>query len=266
MKWTEILKISKSQLTTYLQCPRKYKFQYVEGRPWEFLPSALLFGRAIHEAIALFYVQLKEEGKTPSSEELINRFHSSWEEGAANELVRYTAKENEEDLRQTGEKILKLFREKAQPRRILGVEMPFTVDLVHPDTGEISDVKLIGYLDLVEEDDDGHPIVVETKTAAKKYSDRQGNSQLNGFTYAYALKQMGLVSAEDSLLFRYDILTKTKTPAFQQIFFVRDSSDDHRFLRQIHEVLHAIENEVFFANYGWWCDGCPFQTACFSSR
>jgi len=37
--WGEILKISKSQLTTYLQCPRKYRFQYVEGRDWEFIFS-----------------------------------------------------------------------------------------------------------------------------------------------------------------------------------------------------------------------------------
>lgn len=260
--WGEILKVSKSQLTTYLQCPRKYHFQYVEGRKWEFLPSSLLFGRAVHEAAALFYVRVMEERTKPTADELVERFHQSWDEGSSEQLLKFSAKESAAGLRSAGEQILRLFHENVEPRKIYAVEMPFTVDLVDPDSGELSDVKLIGYLDLIEQDDDGNLIVVETKTSSKRYSERDGNNRLNGFTYSYAVKQLGLVRGDDTLLFRYDILVKTKEPAFQQIFFTRDQADDRRFLRQIHDVLYAIDRQVFFANYGWWCDGCPFQIAC----
>jgi CRISPR/Cas system-associated exonuclease Cas4 (RecB family) len=43
--WSSMLRISKSQIQTYLICPRKFWFQYVVGAMPEFLPASLPFGR-----------------------------------------------------------------------------------------------------------------------------------------------------------------------------------------------------------------------------
>lgn len=61
-KWTSLLRISKSQIQTYLICPRKFYFQYVMGAMPEFLPAALPFGIALHGAVAAFYRAIKETG------------------------------------------------------------------------------------------------------------------------------------------------------------------------------------------------------------
>ena len=46
--WSSLLRISKSQIQTYLICPRKFWFQYVVGQMPEFLPASLPFGSALH--------------------------------------------------------------------------------------------------------------------------------------------------------------------------------------------------------------------------
>jgi CRISPR/Cas system-associated exonuclease Cas4 (RecB family) len=54
-----MLRISKSQIQTYLICPRKFWFQYVVGAMPEFMPASLPFGRALHAAVALFLSVVK---------------------------------------------------------------------------------------------------------------------------------------------------------------------------------------------------------------
>ena len=75
--------------------------------------------------------------------------------------------------------------------------LPFCADLVDPLSGEISEVKLVGYIDLVEKDEEGNVIVAEIKTSAKRLSEFEGENKLDGFTYAYAVKQLGLASSGD---------------------------------------------------------------------
>jgi putative RecB family exonuclease len=49
--------LSYSQLALYLECPLKYKFRYLSegGYGDEGVPAALVFGSAIHKALAWFY-------------------------------------------------------------------------------------------------------------------------------------------------------------------------------------------------------------------
>ena len=44
--------ISYSGVGKYLRCPRSYKYRYLERAPPEIRASALVFGSAIHEALA----------------------------------------------------------------------------------------------------------------------------------------------------------------------------------------------------------------------
>ncbi len=46
------LHFSASALKTYLQCPWKFRLQYVEGAEPEFRPSGMVLGRAVHQALA----------------------------------------------------------------------------------------------------------------------------------------------------------------------------------------------------------------------
>ena len=50
-KMSETQHLSHSQISTYLTCPLRYKFHYVDTIPPEFTAAALVFGQAIHEAV-----------------------------------------------------------------------------------------------------------------------------------------------------------------------------------------------------------------------
>ena len=47
------LHFSASALKSFLMCPWKFKLQYVEGAVPEFRPSAMVLGRAVHQALAV---------------------------------------------------------------------------------------------------------------------------------------------------------------------------------------------------------------------
>ena len=81
--WSSMLRVSKSQIQTYLICPRKFYFQYVMGAPPEFLPASLPFGSALHAAVASFYLALKETGTKPELAFVIREFETEWEKATA---------------------------------------------------------------------------------------------------------------------------------------------------------------------------------------
>ena len=56
------LHISYSQLNSWLLCPQRYFYQYVENRPFERISSSLFMGTGIHTAIERFYRTMNETG------------------------------------------------------------------------------------------------------------------------------------------------------------------------------------------------------------
>ena len=53
--------LSYTQLSTYLECPLRYRLRYVDGiEDSEGTPAALVFGRAIHQALAGYYTDAQD--------------------------------------------------------------------------------------------------------------------------------------------------------------------------------------------------------------
>ncbi len=255
------LHISYSELKTYLTCPQKHLFQYVRGLPWEFVPEYFPFGRSIHKTAELFYRTLKEKGERISLEALTQRFKESWDRESQGN-IRYKEGQNRDILREKGIQMLKVFHKNISPQKILGVEVPFSVDLIQEETGEILPYKLGGIFDLIESDEEGSLIVVELKTSARRFSDDQLDLDLQGTLYSYALRQMGLHNNGAETLVRYDQLLKSKYPAMETYFAVRGKVHYQWAYHLVRKVLRAIEQEVFYPVPSWQCKDCPFGTTC----
>ena len=69
--------LSHSQISTYLTCPLRYKFHYVDQIPPEFTAAALVFGQAIHEAAAAFY-QAHLEGDALRIDQMVDVYRDTW--------------------------------------------------------------------------------------------------------------------------------------------------------------------------------------------
>jgi CRISPR/Cas system-associated exonuclease Cas4 (RecB family) len=255
------LHISNSQLKTFLTCSQRHYFQYVRGLPWEFMPDYFPFGRAIHIAGKAFYLALKETGKRISMDDLIDHFIKSWDQESQKE-IRYQKGQTKETLKDMGAEMLRAFYEKVAPRRILGVEVPFSVNLVHPDGGETLPCKLSGVFDLIESDEDGNLLIAELKTGSKRFTDDQLDLDFQGTLYSYALNRMGFQTNGGNTLVRYDLLLKQKKPTMEPYYAVRGRVHFKWAFQLIRKGLKAIELGIYFPTPGWQCKECPFRTAC----
>jgi Fur family transcriptional regulator, peroxide stress response regulator len=141
---------------------------------------------------------------------------------------------------------------------IVAVEAPFAVPLVDQATGEVLDRHLVGTLDLVERAPNGGVVVVDLKTAARKYTDLQVEASLQLSIYSYATAMNGLADEQD-LRLRFDVLTKTKTPELHRYWTTRYRAANVRLYRLAAEVLGAIEAGAFPPRVGWHCADCPFR-------
>lgn len=262
--WAGTLRISKSQLQTFLVCPRKFFYEYVIGQAWEFVPPALPFGRAIHAAGQFFYTEYKRTGGPCDVDRLLEEFATAWAVEGADARIAYDKKTTPAGLAELGAAMLRAFHAGIQPRRIAAVEYPFQVTLRDPDAGnETLDVQLVGRMDLIEEDDDGRPIVSELKTKARSMSDGEAENQLDALVYAYALDELGVQTDEEGgTLVRIDVLTKAKAPALQQLFVRKEAGDYRRLQRWVRDILRAIEAEAFYPIVSWACKQCQFRQAC----
>ena len=261
------LHFSYSQLSTFLICPMKYAHSYVWGTPWESKPIALAFGKAIHKAAETYYRSLQTTGEIVPIDHLVDAFNSSFDGEIKNTEVEISLKEGETaaSLREQGIELLKLFHKEIRPQQIASVEFPFSVSV--PDIlngGGDLPIKLVGYFDLVERDEQGTYLIVELKTSAQRFSSLRLEYDLQATTYSYAMTKMKVATSENSCLVRYDVLLKTKKPAFEHYFVTRTEADHKRLIHLINMVLKAIENRIFYRNSDWPCADCQFKKACFA--
>jgi putative RecB family exonuclease len=117
-----------------------------------------------------------------------------------------------------------------------------------------------GYIDLIEESENGGVTVVDLKTAAKKPSGSPaaGNLQLT----AYSLGASAIGFDPDDLTLRLDVITKTKSPEFYRHETTRTEAERDRFVKMVRHVWHAIEGHAFFPREDWHCSQCAWATLC----
>jgi putative RecB family exonuclease len=256
------LHISASSLKSFLQCPWKFKLQYVEGALPEFRPSALLLGKAVHEALAFHHQALRVEEPTPP-EEVVGHFIASLQSEAQGDIpVQFKNGEDLDSVRETGRGLVELYLREARPQRIVAVEQPFRARLIDPRTGEELEPSLVGVFDLIEKDEEGNVSVVEIKTAARKWSAGQVDGDLQGSLYAEAVAQAGLVPEGREALIRYEILVKNKKPVLDSQYAIRRRGDREMALTITVDALKAIEAGAFYRNPSWACAGCQYRKQC----
>jgi putative RecB family exonuclease len=245
--------LSVSQINVYLACPLKYRFQYVDEIPRAFTSSSLLFGIAIHSTLAWWH-QKRIDGESVSREDTHRVFRADWFSQKTDLPILFKPKETEKALIEKGQALLALYAGEYDSRIPCDAEFRFEVPLVDMKSGEVLDLPLLGYMDLLEEAD----TVVEFKTAARSLNERDLRQHLQLTAYAYAYQ----VLFEQIPNLRLVSLMKTKRPRVEYLKTERNEKDFRRFFLLAREVLKGIRNGVFYPNGSWMCDGCEYWEAC----
>ncbi len=253
--------LSVSQLKTFLQCPRKYRYQYIDRSLPAFRPIALAFGTAWHEAVG-HHLLVSTAGEPVDRDELCTVFRDALRAEVMRDGPPVLFEDNEtlDETIELGLRMVNVFVATVPlPRKILGVEIPFALELVHPVTEEVVPLPLIGGIDaLVVEDNT--LAVWELKSGKKKWSADQLEFDTQPTAYTMAARELGHENATLKLL----VTTKTKTPAVQVENLVRRQGDETEFVQTALDVLSAVKAGVDYRVRSWACRSCAHASVCTS--
>ncbi len=241
--------LSHSQVQEFTQCPRKYHLHRRLKVPPDFMPSALLFGIALHEALALFH-QRRLEGRAASLAELHNTFLGQWK--AEKLPVRYSRGENQNSLKAMARRMLAYYIENPVcSGEVIGVEQPFRIML----STDLPPVH--GRIDLIEMAPGSELYVSDLKTS--KNGSKPAADQLVLYREAVRLLDFpasGIVHCQ------YVVLTKTAEPKIKVFELDVTAEDVVNLVSRYREVWQAIQAGVAYPIPSWRCGGCQWKHHC----
>ena len=231
--------LSHSQVQSFTICPRKWNYDKVMHAPKERVGSALVFGVAVHDALA----EVNEAALAGTRIDAPAAFLAAWKATVVEAGVPVSfGKDDADDLLAKGRALVAAYE---PPPGIIGVEQPFTVEL-DPSLPPVE-----GRIDLIRRTETGDLAIVDLKTAASRLlTDTHAvEAQLALYDVAYPAAAWEVI-----------VLGKLKSPTvtIQAI----TPWPRHQLVRQYEEVNFAMQAGVRYANRGWQCDGCQFADRC----
>ncbi len=247
------LHCSVSQVRSMQSCGKRFEYRYILGAEAEHRSPNLVLGSAVHEALASYYGSIRN-GRVPVAEGVMAAFSDAFDEEIAKEpAVLLEEGQTAGELKDEGVRLVEAFlRDVKPPDRVFSVESAFACDVVTPETGEVLEEQLVGYLDAVVEDA-GRLVVLEHKTAARAWSADQLEHDLQVSLYA-------AVTGAD--LVRLQVATKTKVPKLLTYDLTRTEKAQVEAVSVVCQVLKAIRAGAFWHSRGWQCKDCEFRARC----
>lgn len=166
-----------SRLDKYRQCPKRYKFQYLEKQQ-EPKTDALFFGTMLHSVLEDLYqwvIDEEHQGPWPDPREITEMYKSTFARSGV----------SDRNLFGEGLKIVHDYIQRnpvADSRRVLSAEQGFTIDVMG--------TKVRGYIDRIDRMGDDGVMVVDYKSNRMLYDRDELDSHLQLSIYAMAARKL----------------------------------------------------------------------------
>lgn len=230
--------LSFSKIETFLNCPLKYKYLYIDKMP-QIQTVHMIFGKSLHESIAKF-AEAKMNKELISLNEIIQVFEDNWRK----EYPTISPLDDEEEWIDRGRKIIRSYcrREALSDFMPKLVEKKFFLDIDES-------TRLNGIFDRVDMVNN-EPIIMEFKTHLNR---ELSLLQLKIYSYAYynvykKLPAKGIL---------YSIETGEKVeykPNVNDITLIK------KFLTKVSKNIQ--KNEFEGVPNDWNCRFCPAKNQC----
>ncbi len=264
--------LSHSALKQLQTCPLQYRLKRIDHvKPSHRSPS-LVLGGVYHRVLAHALLSVQESKRSArelTKEALILWFDDFWAEemDAAGPPVRWTERVTAEKQRELGHAMVVAWSEQglalfARARKILAVEEPFCVELVHSD-GRVLKTPLAGIIDAVVLRADGTVAVIDHKTAKQAYSETYVDLDLQATAYTYAATKLG----HGGCSFEFHTMLKRKKPQLKVVPAPRDRDSFDRLFWVARQAEKLIEAGAYLpAAPTWLCDSCEYRHACVAAH
>jgi len=244
------MKLSYSKISTYLDCPRKYWYQYVLGIQTK-KSEGFFFGSAVHEGLEAYYRD--NDPMIAVKNALFGKKLRLSEE--AKEGV------NPKKLYKEAERCFKVYPEQAPYFEALKTEEYFNIPIIHPKTGEELNATLAGKIDLI----DKRGFLVDHKTAngtPSGFFEDKNNLQATTYAYAYLYLYDRL---PEKFIFNYIIKGNTRRkPSCQYQIKKPGINEICEFFDLCKTVYSSIQEDKMRSRPapGFQCRFCYYKNIC----
>ena len=254
---------SYSAINTFLNiCAMQFAMKYVYKVAPSHTPVNLTFGVAFHRTLEHISL-LRQDNEPVQAASAADLFHELWKQelALAKPEVRFDEDQTADSLAELGRKMVAAYVAGLDPtEKVLAVSEPFSVRLLDADGGELA-LPLIGEMDLVVEKD-GRVEIVDWKSSARKWPESKARLDLQPTCYLFAHQRNG--GSEDTR-FRFDVVTKAKSPSVEQYLTRRDPDQFIRLAESVKVMEKLIRQEAFLpSDQCFSCADCPYGHACAS--
>ncbi len=231
--------LSYTQISTYLECPLKYKYSYVLNIPTP--PNAALsFGSTIHDTLRDFHTKLMFD-KVCTLEDLMKMYERNWQPlGFINEGHRKA-------FFDSGVKLLTNYYEKNINSKCkpLEIEKGFNI--------KIDGLRFYGRIDRIDPLEDGTVEIIDYKTGNPKSQKEVDNDDQVSF---YA------IGAEEALNLKPKKLSLYYVESGEKVTTTRTPEELKAKKEQVKEVIAKIKSGAFESKPGMHCKRCDYREIC----
>ena len=254
---------SYTALNTYINtCQLLYYYRYIEKAEAERTHLALPFGSAFHSVLSEQALAAKT-GNLLTADQMADAFATYFQancKDAAN--IVFKRDESIEDQIATAKRMFEVVnKEWIDYWNIQSVAEPFRIEmpgLSKPIIGEL-DMVITEKTPFDDENDKGFDTIVDFKTAARMWSDEKPSKDLQATVFSYAFERIH--GRRPS--FRFDVVTKAKTPTVRHLYTSRDDDSYLRLEKLFLTADKGIQAGVFMPNESSFaCSDCPYADRC----
>ena len=241
---------SYSAFNTYLTCPMRYYFRYIEHAEVERTSISIPFGRAFHMVLS----DRARKGTSYTIQDAKEDFAVYFRgETEVSENLTYKPDEDYWFWDKRGCDMLEVaLAEWPDDYTVKSVAEAFSVDV--PGLSK----PLVGEFDLVTVDG-GDETICDWKTASMKWPNGKADRDLQATTFCYAYqKKYGT-----NPVFRFDVFTKGQKPAHHQFYTLGSHDDFERFVFLAGKIEKAVNTGIFLPVESCMnCAECAYGSRC----
>jgi len=243
-----LIEFDYDSLITFMRCPLRYKFEYVNKIDTEKEGIKRFFSETIHETIKHFYKTLKDEGVKLTQKQLHNFWGNLWLEDVDTEKIIYGNKSEKSKLTKKGYSYLNKFHRYNSSNSGTPIEVGLDYNINY-----MNKYKLSGNIELIRRTRVKLQIVNFSTSRYVPDEFRQKND-IRFTLNSYAFRQI-FEKEEDETLY-YHVRTNKKVPVY------RGQNDYEKLLTIIDNVYKCIEEDLYYPRISYLCKQCKFHDFC----
>jgi len=245
---------SHSRLSTFEQCPYKYKLQYIDKVETEIPESIEAFlGSCVHKVLEKLYRDLKYQ-KQNFLEDLIKYLHEIWENDWEDSILIVKEDYGPDNYLKMAEKFITDYYNRYHPfdqGRTIALEDRILISLDSEDA-----YKLQGYIDRLVESSDGFYEIHDYKTNSRLPLPKYIESDRQLALYMIGVKNNYPDARGVKLIWHFLAFDK-------EIDSTRSDEELEELKKETIKLIDKIESEKSFdANVTFLCDWCEYRPVC----